>query len=73
MLKPQTTTYLSARQHINSDLEEPTMDADTWILLIIGVLIGIILYLFSNKHTDSTYYDELDDWDQQDQLEGDQA
>jgi uncharacterized membrane-anchored protein YhcB (DUF1043 family) len=47
------------------------MDSNTWILLIIGIIIGIIFYLISNKHMDSTDDDELDDWDQQDQLEGD--
>jgi hypothetical protein len=40
-----------------------------WILLIIGIIIRISLYLISNKHTDTTDDDELDDWDQQDQLE----
>jgi len=49
------------------------MDSNMWILLIIGIIIGIIFYLISNKHTTSTDDDELDDWDQQDQLEGDQV
>jgi len=49
------------------------MDAITWALIIIGIVIGIILYLISNRKTDSTDDDELDDWDQQDQLEGDQV
>ena len=52
------------------DLE---MDANTWALIIIGIIIGIILYLIFSKHTDSTDDDELDDWDQQDQLEGDEV
>jgi hypothetical protein len=37
--------------------------------------MGIIFYLLFNKHMDSTNDDddELDDWDQQDQLAGDQV
>jgi hypothetical protein len=49
------------------------MEADMWALIIIGIIIGIILYHVFNKHMDSTDDDELDDWDQQDQLEGDEV
>jgi hypothetical protein len=48
------------------------MDATQWFLIIIGVIIGALLYIKSDKHPDPSGDDELDDWDQQDQLEGDE-
>ncbi len=63
---------LSLREAIHLPLEDFRMDAVTWALIIIGIVIGIILYIIS-RNTDSTDDDELDDWDQQDQLEGDQV
>jgi hypothetical protein len=48
------------------------MDANMWVLLI-GIIVGIIFYLLFNKQMGQTDDDELDDWDQQDQLEGDQV
>ena len=55
------------------ELVDLKMEADMWALIIIGIIIGIILYHVFNKHMDSTDDDELDDWDQQDQLEGDEV
>ena len=55
------------------ELGDLEMDANTWVLIIIGIIIGIIIYIIFSKHTDSTDDDELDDWDQQDQLEGDEV
>ena len=44
------------------------MDATQWFLTIIGAFF----YIKADKHPDSSGDDELDDWDQQDQLEGDE-
>ena len=46
------------------------MDLYGWVLIIIGIIIGALLYRSANKKED---IDELDDWDQQDQLEGDKT
>ncbi|MGD0803221.1 MAG: hypothetical protein ABSA11_04015 [Candidatus Bathyarchaeia archaeon] len=48
------------------------MDVTIWLLIIIGILIGAFLYIKSDKRPDPSGEDELDDWDQQDQLEGDE-
>ena len=50
------------------------MDAGTLFIIIIGVVVGIFLAASSSKNTTRVVKDEdeLDDWDQQDQLEGDE-
>jgi hypothetical protein len=51
------------------------VDAGQWILIIIGVILGIFLY-WVGTHTKGNERgddEDLDDWDQQDQLEGDEA
>ena len=52
-----------------------TVDADQWILIIIGGILGILLY-WVGTHTKGNERgddEDLDDWDQQDQLEGDEV
>jgi len=48
------------------------MDSTQWMLIIIGIIIGIVLYIKSDKRPDPSGDDDLDDLDQQDQLEGDE-
>jgi hypothetical protein len=48
------------------------MDATQWFLIIVGIIIGAFLYIKANKQPDPSVDNELDDWDQQDHLEGDE-
>jgi hypothetical protein len=52
-------------------------DAGTWIVIILGVVLGSF-YIWAvrrskvSRREESRAEDDLDDWDQQDQLEGDE-
>ena len=49
------------------------MDLVTLFLILLGLLFGWILIRSTRSKWSEEEDDELDDWDQQDQLEGDEV
>jgi hypothetical protein len=51
------------------------LDAGQWFLIIIGIVLVLFFYWVGthDKSVKDRDEEDLDDWDQQDQLEGDQV